>query len=142
MKKSRLWATVATAVGVIAGSLALAAPASAAPADCPTGASCNYEHYGFQVNNLIGPGYFNFNQYVSNMQGYGFTPDGYAVNDHIQAVYNNGQYQTCYWYVDAYEGGAYFYLPIHGYNSALASNAGPGYGFANQISSGYFSAFR
>lgn len=91
MKKRAMM--IAATASVVAASLGVAAPASAAPAGCGSGAGCSWS----EIKNVGKGGAGQFNggvlHFQQNIKNYLLVFDipGYHLNDKISSVYNNGR---------------------------------------------------
>jgi hypothetical protein len=120
---------VIIAAGVAGLSLVTAAPAQAAPSNCPSGSSCHWGDANYTTTGNGGKGggdRVGFKQYIDNFSGYySWSGSGYynSANDSASSIYNNGNSCSSGYYRDA------------GYGS-LALRTSKKTGWANLAASG------
>lgn len=84
---------IAATTAVVAASLGLAAPASAAPAGCGSGAGCSWSEINYVGKSGVGQFNGGVLHFQRNVKDYMLVYDipGYHLNDKISSVYNNGR---------------------------------------------------
>lgn len=116
----------------LSGVFVVAAPASAAPAECASGYHCNYSGYDYGNDAFQGPATHGFLNCVDRMyiglRAYGNT---------TSSAYNNGRTQASYLYPEVARGG----VPIKFARGAGTPNLGTR-GFNDTAESGYFESTR
>lgn len=116
-------------------------PAAAAKANCPSGTACVWRDLNCESASS-GSNYREFSQYISDYRSYNYRNTSSNVNDTITGVMNNGNFESVRWYIDFYQLGAYFTLPINTGDCDLGNGTGGApSGFNNRITSGAFSSF-
>jgi hypothetical protein len=126
MEIKRAIAAAAVGVGVVASSLIVVSPASAALSECPSGAACSWIDANWV--GYLTPFYSGISSYSA-----------YGMNDKPSAVYNNGNTSQVRMYQDEGYGNAYFSLPIKVGDADLGNFDGyVAFGWNNRISSGKF----
>lgn len=133
------------AIGAIgAGMLAMAAPAQAATSDCPSGYACNWRDHTY-VTAGQGGGFVKFGQYIPDYSTWNFAGTSVNSNDNSLSFYNAGNYETTYYYTNAYPSAGTtqrFVLAKKTGDGNITNGEGLVFGQSNTISSGYFSSLR
>lgn len=135
MKKSRLAAVFVGAVMVLAGVAAVAAPASAATSNCPTGSLCIWGDSGFRTDGTDSA-LVSFASYIPNYSTWNYSGKPINANNSASSIYNNGRVETAFMYNNTYKTGFMFSIPRGNSNSNLLWA-----GQNDKISSGYYASF-
>lgn len=121
----------------IAGTMVVAAPASAATGDCPSGSTCYWKDSNYATGG-VGWIYFEYQNGARDFSRYNFDFGNGPVNDNATSVYNNGNSQYSYTYVNSYFNGLLLQLAtktgsgnLTGYSNDSASSGGFSYCIAN-----------
>lgn len=133
------------AVGAVLGGTLLVAPAAqAAPSDCPSGSACNWRDASYVTSNS-GGALVAFSKYIPDYSTWTFKGTSINANDNSLSFYNNGNYETTYYYTKAYPTAgttARFALAKKTGDGNITNSDGLVSGQSNTISSGYFSSLK
>lgn len=112
----------ATAALSVAGSFAVAAPASAALSDCPSSYTCMWKDASY-VTGGYGNIYSRFANGMTNFSNFTFDWGYGPLNNNVTSVYNHGTQQSSYFYDGFTFQGAYLFGLSVGQSSANVGSA-------------------
>lgn len=128
-------------VGVaMAAPLMVAAPASAASSDCPSGKTCIWQDHTYETNGS-GIAYVAFGSYIPDFSQWDYATTTISAGNNAISVYNNGNSQSVRIYDQANRGGGYFQLAIKTGDGNISNTAGYIQGVTWRPNSGYFASY-
>lgn len=131
----------AAVLAACGGMVAIAAPASAAPAYCPAGYSCTWGDTGYYTSGNSAAN-VKFQQYIPDYAGWNYAGTSVPGNETASSIWNNGNTEAAYFYKNPNKGGASFRLSNGTGDPNMHDSVGavPG-GYHDTLSSGYFYSF-